>query len=126
MSIFDSPLIQDQLVGCVFLNKTIVLDEYGGYVTRYVEGAPFDAVITENTSVEAQVAGVEYSKTFYGVKTKREVPLEYHTVFKRVKDQRTFRISVADALDTPSFSALDMKALQAEEFSITDEDKKNE
>lgn len=120
MSIFDSPLIQDQLETCIILNKAIVLDGYGGYKTTYTNGAPFDAVITENNSIEAQVAGVNTSKTFYGVKTRREVPLEYNMVFKRA-DGTTYRISVADAMTAPSFSAMDMKVLQAEEYKIVEE-----
>lgn len=117
MSIFDSPLIQDQIETCVIMNKATVPDGYGGYAVTYTEGAEFDAVITENNSVEAQVAGVTTSKTFYGVKTRREVPLEFHTVFKR-KDGSTYRISVAEAMNAPSFSAMDMKVLQAEEFDL--------
>lgn len=121
MSIFNSTLINDQVTRCVILNKVIVLDEVGGYVTRYTEGAPFEAVITENTSVEAKVAQKEHSLTFYGVKIGREVPLEYNSIFRRESDGKTFRISVDAAMNSPSFSPLNMKALQAEEFAIAQE-----
>lgn len=121
MSIFDSPLIQDSLEKCVILNKAITNDGYGGYKTTYTDGADFDAVITENNSIEAQVASVDTSKTFYGVKTKRNVPLEYNTVFKR-KDGTVYRITVADSMDSPSFSAMDMKVLQAEEYKLVVEE----
>lgn len=120
MSIFDSPLIQDQLEVCTILNKAIGPDGYGGYKTTYTDGATFEAVITENNSVEAQVAGISTSKTFYGVKTRRNVPLEYNSVFRR-SNGSTYRISVADAMDAPSFSAMDMKVLQAEEYKIVQE-----
>lgn len=118
MSIFDSTLINDKVEACVILNKTIVLDGYGGYKTVYVEGAPFDAVITENSSIDAKVAGVELATSFYGVKVERNVPLEFNSVFKRKKDNSTYRITVENAMDTPSFSVLNMKALQAEQFTI--------
>lgn len=120
MSIFDSPLIKDQTETCVILNKTITLDGYGGYKVTYSEGAPFEAVITENNSIEAQVAGITTQKTFYGVKTRREVPLEYNTVFKRANGN-TYRISVSEAMLSPSFSAMDMKVLQAEEFALVED-----
>lgn len=117
MSIFDSPLIQDQIEECVILNKAIVPDGYGGYKTTYSDGAPFEAVITENNSIEAQVAGIEHQKTFYGVKTRRDVPLEYNSIFRRA-DGSTYRITASEAMDSPSFSAMDMKVLQAEEFEL--------
>lgn len=118
MSIFDSELIQDQLTACVIMDKITAQDGYGGYVTTWQEGAPFDAIITENGSLEASIAAVEQSTTFYGVKTARAVPLEYHTAFKRLKDGKTFRIKDSEGLKTPSFSAMDMKQLQAEEFEL--------
>lgn len=121
MSIFDSPLIKDQIETCTIMNKAIVPDGYGGYKVKYTAGATFAAVVTENNSIEAQVAGVSTSKTFYGVKTTRNVPLEYHTVFKRTNGN-TYRISVADAMDAPSFSAMDMQVLQAEEFQLVEDE----
>lgn len=124
MSIFDSPLIQDQLEKCVILNKAIVSDGYGGYRVTYTEGAEFDAIITENSSVEAQVAAVTTEKTFYGIKTRRNVPLEYNTVFRRASGE-TYRITASQAMDSPSFSAMDMKALTAEEFTLVEEGETN-
>lgn len=117
MSIFDSPLIRDQIEECVILNKAIVPDGYGGYMTTYTDGAPFEAVITENNSMEAQVANIELEKTFYGVKTRRNVPLEHNTVFRRANGA-TYRITASEAMDSPSFSAMDMKVLQAEEYAL--------
>lgn len=120
MSIFDSELIQDYMTACVFLNQSVVADGYGGYITTWTEGAPFDAVIIENNTTEAQVAGIAHKTTFYGVKVERNVPLEFHSVFKRLKDGKIFRIRVADSMDSPSFSPMDLKQLEAEEFTPTE------
>ena len=122
MSIFDSPLIQDQITSCCFMNKVIANDGYGGFKTVWTEGATFDAVITENSSIEAAIAGLTEQQTFYGVKVRRIVPLEHHSVFKRISDGKLFRIRRSDALNAPSFSALDMKTLDAEEFEFTSDD----
>lgn len=116
MSIFASDLMADQTVDCVFMNKAIVLDEYGGYSESWTDGAPFEAVITENNSTEAIAAGLQFKTTFYGVKVARNVPLEYLSVFKRLKDGKTFRIRNADGMNSPNTSVLDMKQLQAEEW----------
>lgn len=121
MSIFDSDTIQDYITECVFLNQSVEADGYGGYTTTWTEGAPFDAVITENNSTEAQVAGIAHKTTFYGVKVERNVPLQFHSVFKRKKDGKVFRIRVADSMNTPTFSPMDLKQLEAEEYTPTEE-----
>ena len=116
MDIFNSPLLKDQTRTCVFLNKSIVLDDVGGYETKWYVGAPFLAVVTENNSLEATVAGQAQEKTFYGVKVKSDTPLEYHTVFRR-EDGAIFRITTADAMKAPNISTLGMKQLSAEEYA---------
>lgn len=116
MDIFSSPLLKDQATECVFLNKAIVLDDVGGYKTAWTVGAPFVAVVTENNSLEATIAGQATEKTFYGVKVKTDTPLEYHSVFRR-EDGAIFRITTADAMKAPSISTLGMKQLQAEEYA---------
>lgn len=120
MSIFNSEAIQAYLTECVFLNQAVQPDGYGGYINTWTEGAPFDAVITENSTTEAIVAGIAHKTTFYGVKVERKVPLQFHSVFKRLKDGKIFRIRVADSIESPSFSAMDLKQLEAEEFTPTE------
>lgn len=117
MSIFDSELIKESIRECAFLNQAIEPDGYGGYTTTWTEGATFPAVITENNSTEATVASIAHKTTFYGVKVPRNVPLEYHSVFIRKEDGRVFRIRNADSIKSPSFSAMDIKQLEAEEYT---------
>lgn len=121
MSIFDSELLNEYTKEYVFLNKAIVQDKVGGYKTIWTPGAKFDAIVTENNSTEALVASIENKTTFYGVKVERAVPLEYHTVFKRIEDGKTFRIRNADSMTTPSFSEMNMKQLEAEEYTPPEE-----
>lgn len=116
MSIFQSDLLRDKIATCAFLNRSVTADGYGGYTTKWVPGATFEAIITENNSTEATVAGIAHKTTFYGVKTERAVPLQFHDVFIRLKDNKTFRIRNADSMTSPDFSTLDMKQLEAEEF----------
>lgn len=122
MSIFDSPLIKDQTVLCCFMNKAIVPDSVGGYKTKWTPGADFEAVITENTSLEATIAGLQTEQTTYGLKVRSEVPIEYHTVFKRISDNKIFRVKSAEGLAAPGISALGMRQLQAEEYEIQDDE----
>lgn len=120
MSMMSSSLLNDYMEDCVFMNAAVVLDEYGGYATTYSAGAPFSAIITENSSLQAETAGIEYSTSFYGIKVSNSVPLDFPMVFKRVKDGKTFRIKNSEGLNSPSFSPLDMKMLMAEEFKIVE------
>lgn len=126
MSIFGSQLIQDQISACCIVNKAIVDDGYGGYKTKWMDGATFDAVITVASGIESAIAGITKEKANYGVKVERNVPLEHHSVFKRLEDGQLFRITRQSAMLSPSFSALNMKCLDAEEFAFTEDDTEDE
>ena len=119
MSIFDSELLQNYTSECCFMNLAIVDDDYGGYERTWTEGASFSAVITENLSQPAVVAGIENKTTFFGVKVEKDVPLVFNSVFKRKSDGLYFRIRNADAMESPSASPLNMKVLNAEEYKLT-------
>lgn len=120
MSIMSSELLNEYTADCVFMNEAVVLDGYGGYITTWSEGAPFSAVITEDSSLQAETAGIEFSTSFYGIKVDKNVPLDFPKVFKRLKDGKTFRIRNSEGLKAPSFSPLNMKMMSAEEYSITE------
>lgn len=121
MSMFASMLINDQLESCVIMDRTTAKDGYGGYIWVWKAGAEFGAVITENSSQEAQIAQAITEVTTYGIKVEKNVPLFHHTAFKRLSDGKTFRITRAEAMKSPSFSALNMKTLEAEEFELLTE-----
>ena len=121
MNAFSSPLLDSMRETCVLLNKTVTRDKTGGYVTKYTRGAEFDAVIAENTSVEAAIAGINTEKEMVGVTVANGVPLEYHSVFMRVGTGKTYRVRTSDVLKAPSISTLGSKVVQCEEFEITEE-----
>lgn len=120
MSIFDSDLMNAQTETCVFLNKATVSDGYGGYKTAWTEGAEFEAVIIEDTSRDATVAGLEQSTDFWGVKVRNYVPLEYLSVFKRLSDGKVFRIR-KQGMEAPRISAMEFKTLSAESYTPTED-----
>lgn len=120
MNAFSSPLLDSMKETCVLLNKSVTRDKVGGYVTVYTRGAEFDAVIAENTSVEAAIAGINTEKSMVGVTVAVDVPLEYHTVFMREKTSKTYRVRTSDVLKAPSISPLGSKVVQCEEFEVTE------
>ena len=113
-------LLEDALEACVMLDKTTVADGYGGYISSFTEGASFDAAIVFDTSMEARAAENQGVKSLYTVTTSRALTLEYHDVFKRLRDSKIFRVtSDGDDRYTPASTALDMRQVTAEEWQIS-------
>ena len=114
-------LLSDAMENCVYLNKQIIDDGYGGYTTTWAEGAEFDAAIVFDTSIEARVAESQGVTSRYTVTTSRALTLEYHDVFRRKRDGKIFRVtSDGDDKFTPSSTALDMRQVTAEEWRLND------
>jgi head-tail adaptor len=104
---------------CTMLDKTTVADGYGGFITKWTEGAEFNAAITLDTSVEAKRAEKEGVTGLYTVTTSRTLNLQYHDVFKRARDDKIFRVkSDGDDKLTPKSATLDMRQVSAEEWEL--------
>lgn len=102
-----------------FLEKKRVPDGEGGFVTTWQEGAKFSAAIAFDTSIEARVAEKQGVTSVYTISTEKSVVLEYHDVLKRLFDGKIFRVtSDGDDKYTPASSALDMRQVTAEEWSL--------
>ena len=113
-------LLDDAMETCVILNKVTEADGYGGYRTTWADGAEFKAAIVFDTSIEARVAEVQGVTSRYTITTSRALTLEYHDVFRRVRDGKVFRVtSDGDDKYTPASTSLDMRQVTAEEWSLT-------
>lgn len=112
-------LLTEQMVSCVMLNKQTVADGYGGYITTWADGAQFKAAIVFDTSIEARAAEKQGVSSLYTVTTTKALTLEYHDVFRRVKDSKIFRVtSDGDDKYTPASATLNMRQVTAEEWSL--------
>lgn len=112
-------LLTEQMEMCVMLDKTTAPDGYGGYVSRYVDGVPFTAAITFDTSMEARAAERQGATSMYTVTTGKEITLEYHDVFRRIDDGKIFRVtSDGDDKHTPASASLNMRQVTAEEWEL--------
>lgn len=112
-------LLTEQMEACVMLDKTTAPDGYGGYVSGYVDGAPFTAAITFDTSMEARVAERQGVTSVYTVTIGKEMTLEYHNVFRRIDDGKIFRVtSDGDDKHTPASASLNMRQVTAEEWEL--------
>ena len=112
-------LLHDSMENCVMLNKQTTSDGYGGYETTWVDGAEFKAAIVLDTSIQAKVAEQQGVTGIYTITTSRALNLQYHDVFRRVRDGKIFRVtSDGDDKLTPASATLDMRQVSGEEFKL--------
>ena len=111
-------LLSDAMEACVLLNRQTSLDNYGGFVNTWVDGAGFQAAIVFDTSMQARIAEAQGVYSLYTVTTPRNVVLQYRDIFRRVRDNKLFRVtSDGDDKYTPASTSLDMRQVTAEELT---------
>lgn len=113
-------LLDEAMEKCIMLNKIIVPDGYGGRLDVWQESDfTFDAAIVFDTSLEARRADKEGVSSLYTVTTIKSIVMEYHDVFKRLRDDKIFRVtSDGDDKFTPASATLNMRQVTAEEWSL--------
>lgn len=112
----------DMMEPFTMLDKRTISDGYGGVITKWVEGAEFEASAAKNDTIEVRIALQSGVKDVYNICTRKNVMLQYNDVVLRKSDGRIFRIT-ADAKDseTPKGSAIDGRRASAEEWVIPDD-----
>ena len=112
-------LLDEAMEKCIYLDKTTAPDGYGGTTTSWQEGAEFYAAIVFDTSMEARAADKQGVTSLYTITTRKNLTLEYHDVFRRIRDGKIFRVtSDGDDKHTPASANLNMRQVTAEEWSI--------
>ena len=113
-------LLDEFRSACVMLDKKREPDGEGGFFVTWSEGAKFEAAITLNTTIEARVAEKQGVTSLYTVTTGKNASLEYHDVFKRLYDNKVFRVtSDGDDKKTPDRATFQVSQVTAEEWSLT-------
>lgn len=112
-------LLTEAFVPCVFINVSKQPDGYGGYTTEYSEGAPLNAAVVFNNSMQAKIAAKQGVTSLYTITTRKDVPLEYHDIIKRLSDGLVLRVT-SDGTDnkTPASAGLNMRQVSAEEYIL--------
>ena len=112
-------LLSEAMENCIILDKQTTPDGYGGVITSWVDGAPFDAAIVLNNSMEARIGQQQGVTALYTITTNKNINLQYHDVFKRVRDDKVFRVtSDGDDDHTPASANLNMRQVSAEEWKL--------
>lgn len=112
-------LYEAMMEPCILLEKTRTSDGLGGWTTIWTDGETFNAAIHKDTSTQAREAEKAGLTEIYTVTTKKENPLEWHDVFKRIKDGQIFRVtSNADDNMSPEFSVINFGQVSAEAWKL--------
>ena len=112
-------LLNEMHTPCVMLNKSKISDNAGGFITEWTEGVEFAAAITFSTSIQARTAEKQGVTSLYTVTTPKNALLEYHDVFKRLYDNKIFRVtSDGDDKFTPDSAGINMRQVTAEEWRL--------
>lgn len=114
-------LLDETQEKCVMIDKTTAPnpDGYGGIISVYTEGAEFSANVFFDSSMQAKIAAAQGVKSLYTVLTNKNVLLNYHDIFMRVEDRKTFRIT-SDGYEnkTPDSATLQKLKYSAEEYKL--------
>ena len=113
-------LIDDAMEKANIMDKTTALDDYGSVKTVWKTGAEIMAAFSFNSSTAARVADQQGIKNRFTILTSKSVVLNYPDVICRQSDGKYFRIT-SDGNDnrTPNSAGLDLRAVEAEEWNIT-------
>lgn len=112
-------LVENAMEKSYIMDKTTASDGRGGTITTYKEGAEIKVAYSFDTSTQARIADQAGTSDRYTLTTKKSVNLQYHDVVKRDRDKKIFRItSDGDDNYTPSTASIDMRQVEAEEWSL--------
>lgn len=117
-------LVEAMYVSVVKLDETSVPDGEGGFSVEYVEGAPFSAAITLDTTVAASIATAIAQKSnvkgTYNITTPKNAKLKFGDIIKRVDDGKIFRVTGKENT-TPTISTFQFNTVKAEEWELPNE-----
>lgn len=116
-------LVENAMEKTYIMDKTTTLDEYGSVKTVWRQGAEIQVAYSFDDSTEARIASQQKVKNRFTLLTKKAILLRFPDVVMRARDGKTFRItSDGDDNMTPETAALDLRAVEAEEWEITNDE----
>lgn len=103
----------------VMIDKVTVSDGLGGFETTYVDGAEFKGALVTKATTEQRQAETLIGKATFTVTVPKNVKLEYNNIFKRLSDNKMFRVT-SDSKDvkTPEVATFEFNQVTAEEYDI--------
>ena len=113
-------LLTQAMEDVVLMEKKRQPDGEGGFTVEWVPGVSFKSAITFDNSMEARTADKQGVTSLYTVTVPVNAKLEYHDVFRRVRDGKVFRVtSDGDDKITPANASFQFAQVTAEEWIPT-------
>ena len=112
-------LLEEAYEDFTIINKAIVDDGYGGTTTAWTDGAKIKGAIIFDGSTQMKIAQAMGVTGTYTLTVKKNIELDYHTILRRERDKKIFRLtSNSDDKKTPESAALNMRQYSAEEWKL--------
>lgn len=113
-------LVDNAMELTYIMDKVTTLDDYGSVKTVWQQGAQIMAAYSFNSSTQARIAAQQGVNNRFTILTRKAVVLQFPDIVKRASDGKYFRIT-SDGKDnrTPNSAGLDLRAVEAEEWEIT-------
>lgn len=116
-------LLQQNTEKFCIMCSTRTDDRLSGFSNVWADGEQFDACAVQRRDNDDRTTAAQKpdAKRVYDVLTPKAAPfLPYHSIIKRLRDGRLFRITGDSAdLQTPKGSRLDLRLYPAEEWRLT-------
>ena len=110
-------LLSQAMEDVAMLEKKRVPDGESGFTTDGVNGLQFKAAINFDSSMEARTAEKAGVTSLYTVTVPLNCKLKYHDVFRRLRDEKVFRVtSDGDDKITPASASFQFAQVTAEEY----------
>lgn len=112
-------LLTSSMEPFIIINKLSVPDSYGSVNTVYTEGAEIMGAMPYDDSIQVQIAQAMGVKSTYTITVRKSIELDFHTVLKRKRDGKYFRLtSGTEDHQTPATAGLNMRQYTVEEFTM--------
>lgn len=112
-------LLNAEAKPCELIIKSSVPDKRGGSVTMYMGTMTFDAVITETDSSYStkEIGNNTVSAQKVKVMFKKGIPLALNSIFKTLKDGKTYKC-IAEPIKCAASASVQYDMITAEEWSL--------
>lgn len=113
-------LYEEMMDTCAMMDRRTVPDGLGGFDYEWTQGAEFRAAVVKNNTLDARVAEKQGVTELYTVTVDKGVTLEFHDVFKRLRDNAIFRVTsnIHDS-ETPQRATFQIGQVTAERWELT-------